>query len=181
MLQNNEIMGDRSMVEFTKRLKREDDNYANLSKGLQMIYWILLFVYSILVIRHIVDNSSLEEILGSVCFMIGMLIFALFFGNYYREYKYVDYSQPTLVMLKKAAYRYKPFQLKTIWALLGILFIDAGLTLNHSFGDSVVITQFIFLGAIGMALIVGLLIWIFRYKPLRDEALFLIREITGEN
>jgi len=181
MKQNNEIKESIDFIEFTNKLKNKDDSYANLSKLLQTIYWVLIPIYLILVIRHIFDKSPVVDILGSICFMFAMLIFALLFRQYYKEYKFVDYSQPTLVMLKKAAYRYKPFQLKTLWAILGVLLIDVGLSLNTSLGFEIIWIQILFLGAIAIAALIGLLIWKVRYKYLRDAALFLIREIEGEN
>ena len=179
MKQNNKIKESIDLVEFTNKLKNEDNSYANLSKGLQIVYWVLIPIYMIMVIRHIVDKSPSEDILGAFCFMFAMLIFALLFRGYYKEYKFVDYSQPTLVMLKKAAYRYKPFQLKLLWAILGVLFIDAGLSIRTDFGIGFVWTQVFFLGSIAISMIIGLIIWKVRYKPLRDAALHLIHEIEG--
>lgn len=181
MTQNSNTLGDINLKEFTRKLRSKDDSYAQLSKGLQIFYWILVFMYSILVVRNIIANSSLQEIFASISFLLGMFIFALLFRHYYKEYKFVDYSLPTLVMLKKAAYRYKPFQVKTLWALVGVLFIDAGLTLNTVFGGSIMIIQMVFLGTIAVSLMIGLMIWRTRYKPLRDNALLLISEINGEN
>jgi len=180
MEQNNETM-DQNLIEIIGRLKNEDDRYAALSKRMQIAYWILLPVFFILIIHQIVTKNPVVDIIGSICFLFAILIFALFFKRYYKEYKYVDYSLPTLEMLKKAAYRYKPLQLKTIWFFLAVVLIDAGLCLNTSLGFKLISVQVYFLGAIVLAAVIGLLFWRVRYKPLRDKALKLIQEITGEN
>src|SRR4030042_4858333 len=128
MKPTNEIKENRNLIEIINRLKNEDDRYAALSKRIQIVYWVVIPIYIILIIYHIVDKNPVVDIIGSTCFLFAMLIFALFFKHYYKEYKYVDYSQPTLVMLKKAASRYKPFTLKTLWILLAVILIDAGLS-----------------------------------------------------
>ena len=178
---NNEIMENLNLIELTKWLKNEDDRYADLSKRIQIIYWILIPIFLILIIYHIADKSPIADVIGSICFLLAMLIFALFFKYYYKEYKNVDYSQPTLILLKKAAYRYKPLQLKTLWILLATLLVDAGLSLNSSLSFEFIWIQVYFLGIMALAMLIGLLIWWIRYKPLRDGALYLIREIDDKN
>jgi len=177
---NNEIMENQNLNEIINKLKNEDERYASLSRRIQIIYWIVLPIYIILIIHHIVVKNPVVDIIGSTCFLFAMLIFALFFKHYYKEYKYVDYSQPTLVMLKKAAYRYNPFQLKTLWILLAVVLIDAGLSLNASPNFEFISVQVYFLGSMILATVIGLLFWRVRYKPLRDKALYLIREINGD-
>ena len=178
---NNEIIENQNLEEIIGKLKKADDRYATLCKGIQILYWVLIPIYIVLVIRQIVVGSPVVDIVGSLCYLSAMLIFAFFFMNYYKEYKYVDYSQPTLVMLKKAAYRYQPFQFKTLWVLLAVLLIDAGLGINASHSFELVSEQAYYLGVIVVAMLIGHLIWRVRYKPLRDATLGLIREITGEN
>ncbi len=178
---NNEIVENINLIELTNRLKNEDDRYASLSKRFQIVYWIFVPIFLVFIVYDIVDKSPVVDIIGRICFLFAMLIFALFFKNYYKEYKYVDYSQPTLIMLKKAAYRYKPFQLKTLWTLLSVLLIDAGLCLNTSLGFEFIWVQVYFLGTVALAMLIGLIIWRVRYKPIRDGALHLIREIDGKN
>ena len=118
--------------------------------------------------------------MSGLCYVASFFIFAIFFGKFHKEYKYVDYSLPTLKMLKNAAYRYKPFQLKKIWILFAVLFMDGGLSMNTSLDFSVLNIQIYFLGSMLVAALIGLLLWYFKYKPLRDNALRLIAEIEGE-
>ncbi|WP_291856445.1 hypothetical protein [Marinilabilia sp.] len=168
------------MDQLIHKLKNEDENYARLSRGIQIFYWIMAPVYLIMVVLHAIEGSSLNEILGGIFFFLAMLIFALFFRNYYKEYKYVDYSQPTLVMLKKAAYRYKPFQLKILWAFLAVGFINAGLSLSATHMADLLEIQLVFWSAMAMAVLIGLWRWKVRYKPIRDAALNMIREIEAD-
>ncbi len=161
------------------KLKTEDASYATLSRGIQIVYWILIPFFIFMTIRHYNDSGDFKQIIGGACMVLSFLIFALFFGKYYKEYKYVDYSLPTLLMLKKAAYRYKPFQGRTIWIIVALALMDFGLFYNNQEEGLVLETQVMFIGAILFGLIVGLILWYFKYKPLRDDALRLIAEIEG--
>ncbi len=165
------------LSQLTQQLKNEDVRYALISKSFQITYWILMAVYAVLIILHIIEKEPLTDIFGASCFLISMLIFALFFKNYYKEYNNVDYSAPTLIMLKKAAYRYQPFQRKTIWLLPALLFMDAGLYLNSSLNFKFWSIQLIYGGLLLIAICIGLIIWYVKYKPLRDNSLRLINEI----
>jgi small-conductance mechanosensitive channel len=179
MTQNKYTSKQINLPELTTKLKKEDEKYATLSKRIQVIYWVLIPIYLIMIVVYIIDNAGINYIAGSVCFVVAMLIFALLFRNYQKEYNNVDYSEPTLIMLQKAAYRYKPFQLKTLWALLAIVIMDIGLSLSASEHMGFARIQFIFLGTISIAIIIGLIIWNYKYRPLRDKALKLINEINN--
>ncbi|MDE5420585.1 hypothetical protein L3073_00010 [Ancylomarina sp. DW003] len=173
---NNHI----NLDQLVSKLQKEDNQYAKLCKGIQIIYWIFIPFYTIMAIRHYLDSGEMSDLIGGLLYVGGFLIIAIFFGNYHKAYKYVDYSLPTLKMLKNAAYRYKPFQLKSIWVLIAILLIDTGLIIQSKIDDSFGDEQIFFFGAIFTGLAIGLIIWYFKYKPLRDNALRLIDEIEGE-
>ena len=161
------------------RIKREDERYASIAKTFQIVYWVLVPIYLVLITKDIITKSPVAEIAGSFCFLLGLVVFAILFRIYYFEYKSVDYGQPTLEMLKKAAYRYKPFQSKLWITFIAVLLIGTGLSLSGPFADFLK-TQIFFWGAMTAALIIGLIVWWIRYKPLRDNMLRMIREIEEE-
>jgi len=162
------------------KLKKADAKYAKLSKGLQVLYWGMIPLYSTLAIIDYTESNNIYDLMSGLCYVTTLTIFAIFFGKFHKEYKYVDYALPTLKMLKNAATRYQPFHLKKIWLLIAIIIMDAGLCLNTSLGFSVFDVQIHFLGAMLVAALIGLLIWFFKYKPIRDHALAIIAEIEGE-
>ncbi len=164
--------------QLVSKLKNEDQKYSNLSRRMQVMYMVLIPVYLFLIIVHIIDGSSGFEILSSICFLLGMVSFAVLFHNYHKEYKLVDYSQPTVLMLKKAVNRYQPITKRTIWTIPGILFIGAGLSLKTSLGETIII-QVIFWVSMVLAIFIGLLWWKKRYKPIRDSALAMLRELEN--
>ena len=121
MNSNNNSTGKINLDQLVCNLKKEDARYASLSETFQMVFRILISVYSLVSIVVLVETKDIIQAAGFACFLLSMLIFAIFFGRYHKEYKYVDYSLPTIKMLKNAAYRYQPFQFKTIWLWFGVL------------------------------------------------------------
>ena len=83
-------------------------------------------------------------------------------------------------MLKKAADRYKPFKLKTLWAFVAVLVMDVGLVLDIFNDIPLLISQSVFFGVMIIAVGIGLLVWRIKYKPLRDNVLLLIKEIEKD-
>lgn len=171
---------DNKISGLIKQLKAKDTNYSAISKRMQLIYWTLCPLYLFMIIMQIVEHSPSNEIISSFCFLFAMVTFALLFRKYQKEYGEVDYSLPTLLMLKKAVNRYEPFSKRTIGIIPGILLIDIGLTLKASNHSDMILTQLMFLGAIGLGSIGGLIWWYSQYKPLKDRTQALIDEIEAE-
>lgn len=171
---NSELEG------LISRLRNEDASYARISRFLQILYWMFIPFYVVMTVRHYLDNESVNQLIGGTGMVLSFLILAIFFGRYYKEYNYVDYSLPVVVMLKKAAYRYKPFQLRLIWVVLAMGLLDTGLFFGNIDEGRAMETQVFFIGAIIAAFAIGMILWYFRYKPLRDMALKLIAEIEGK-
>lgn len=142
------------------------------------MYLIFILLFTFKTISEYSESKSINDIYSGIFLILSFIIFALTFRKYYKEYKHVDYSLPTLEMLKKAVYRYQPFQKSAMWMFAGLVLMDIGLTYDWlDENTSLLHTQIIFVGGIVLGFIIGLIIWYFKYKPLRDGARKLIREI----
>lgn len=177
MNKENNHFSNFEMTDFTNNLKEQDLQYARVSQRVKIIYWVLIPLYMMMIARHLAEKSPLMEIMGSICFLLAMLSFALIFSHFQKTYRNVDYSLPTVDMLKEAACRYKPFYPKRLWILVPVLLIDAGLSLNSSLGFDLLWIQVTFLSAVVIALGIGYMMWRTKYKPIRDTAHYLIQEI----
>jgi len=165
------------LTQLLSDLKSEDLNYAAKCKRFQYIYWALLPIYVILTIRHFIASEDMMSGIGGLCFILSFVIFAVCFRKFSKEFSSVDYSLPTTKMLKAAVYRYQPFQLRHIWLLVAILLMDAGFAFNSYLTSSFIDIQLGFLVVGVFSAIIGLIYWYEKYKPLRDKALFLYKEI----
>ena len=169
---------DTNLSKLTGKLKKEDRQYATIVKAVQIFYWIYIPVFVVRTIRYYSDSHNINNIISGVALILGFLVIALSFRKYYKDYRYVDYSLPTLEMLKKAASRYQPAQKRVMSIIPGLILMDIGLTFEWiGEGRSVLYSQVIFLGAILFGAIIGFVLWYFKYKPLRDKILDLVREI----
>ncbi len=169
-----------NLDQLVGKLHKEDNRYAKLCRIIQIIYWIFIPFFTFSAINHYIESGEINDLIGGMSYVVGFIIIAIFFGNYHKEYKYVDYSLPSLIMLKDAAYRYQAVQLKSLWILLGLMFIYVGVIMESKLDAAFLKLQLIFWGGALLGLFFGLIIWYLKYKPLRDNALRLIAEIEGE-
>lgn len=165
------------LEKITGKLKAEDSNYSIVCRVLQIVYWIFVPVYLLMALYDYSDTGELEPVVRGISMAMAFVIFAIFFGRYFKTYRYVDYSLSTLTMLKRAAYRYQPFQWKMLWIVLAIFSMNIGMNYNSLNTDDSLIAQFVFLGAILIGFMGGLLLWFIKYRPLRNGILRLIDEI----
>lgn len=161
------------------QIKEEDKKYADLCRGLVAMYLILAVVYILLIVLEIVRGAKFSDVLGGVCYLLSMLNFLLFFIYFNKRYRYADYSEPVLNMLKSALKRYMPFHPSGLALIPGLLLMDAGLTLNTFKNENVLLVQIIFISFFTIAIIIGYFYWIFRYKPLTDQIKKMIKEIES--
>ena len=169
-----------NLDQLVGKLQKEDKTYGNLFKVLKIVYWIYIPIYILLAIGIFLITKEINDLFAGLCFIISFIIFALILGNYQKDFKNTDYALPTLLMLKNAASRYKPFQFKGLWVILAVLFMDAGFSINSFAKNHIMTIQMIFLGSMLIGLLIGIIIWYIKHKPLRDNALRLIDEIEGE-
>jgi len=171
---------DINLDKLVGKLQKEDNRYANICKGLKSVYWVLIPIYSLMAVCTYIDTKELSDLLGGFLFVGSFLIFAIIMGDFQKEYNSVDYSLPTLNMLKKAVDRYKPFRPKALWAVAAFFLMDAGFYLSSNFKKHVVDKQIYVFAIFIASVIIGLIIWYFKYKPLYDNSKRLIAEIEGE-
>ena len=176
-MKNNTTSPKLNLNQLVGHLKSKDANYARLSKVFQIFYWILIPVYSYLGIRIFIETKDWHQLVSFVCFAIAMIILAFVFGKHHKQYNNVDYSLPTVTMLKSAADRYKPLNINALYFFIALVFLDAGLCCRVSSASRVLQIQFYFWGLMGVAVLIGLIRWYYKYKPLRDRVLEMIKEI----
>ncbi len=171
---------DYDLQNLMSRLKKSDEHYSQLSKRLQIFYFILVPVYLLMLGRDIATGSETYDIIGSLLFLSGMVVFALIFRSFSKSYRDVDYSLPTLQMLEKAVVRYTPFNNKFGAVMMAVAFIGGGLYFRSPSGESPLGILITFGIALLLAMCVGLAIWWKKYKPLRDDALEIIKKINED-
>lgn len=165
-------------------LQKEDKRYGRIAFVFQWVMIVYALVYFIGLVLWPSDSHTLYDRIGGICYALGFLSFSFIFKLLYREYNEVDYGLPTAEMLRQAANRYKLFHRKSKYVILPILLVDAGMvliTLDETnlvnIQYEIIKAQLILLGSVVLGLVIGILIWRYRQKPLRDAARILLKEL----
>lgn len=167
---------------LVSKMEKEDSRNLRLMRNFKWIYFVFAITYAPMILN---PNNEWNIRIAGVCNALAFILFALAFRKFHKIYKSVDYSVPLLEMLTKAVDRYK-LKLKRIFLVVpSVLLVDVGLVLTDSYGlDSsslkeVVIFQVCYFGALTLSGFIGYLIWRKRQKPLRDEALRLLKDLES--
>lgn len=181
---NNQSAG--SLETLIHILRIEDNRNLTLTRTMQGLMWGIVALYIIILGIKSFNGAPWAETIGGFLVILAFVLFALFFRNYSKEYKSVDYGLPTTQMLSRAAERYKLFQRRSLFLLLPLALEDLGLTLlmHDIFSSSRALTNLLiahacFIGLLAIGFYIGYLIWKKRHKPLHDYALKLLKEIQS--
>jgi Ca2+/Na+ antiporter len=182
-MKNKAITPLENMQAFTHKLQKEDNRNKRLTKSMQWVLWVLAIMY--VAIFNFDTHLTWHDRIGGIFYGIAFASFALIMRKLHKEYNTVDYGQPTNEMLKQAARRYKLFQKKLLWIIIPVIFMDVAMilvTYKHTANNivkTILQTQALLLPALGSGLLIGILIWRKRQKPLRDKALTMLQELES--
>ncbi len=161
-------------------LKKKDNKYAKISRVLQYIYWVILPLFIILLYSEYKDGFKWTAVIGSILYCIAIVTIALMLGKNYKKYISVDYSLPTLLVLKNAVKRYSLFYGKKPFLMTLISLFETGTFLRKMGEPDWLHFQLLITLAMSVGLFIGFHRWRIFYKPLRKNAKKLIQEIEGE-
>ncbi|MDE5417055.1 hypothetical protein L3049_03465 [Labilibaculum sp. DW002] len=221
-MNKNKISQDTNDIgSFLSKLKKEDSNLEMIFKILKVTYIVLLIVY-IPIFYDIIDGGKVYSIIKVASIVLGFSMFLFSMAYAQHKIKKINYSVPTLVLLKKTVKRYRVFSPLDLVVFPALFFLAIGLALNEkvylacqdylkldfSLGDyfttawqvlnsgnnwfemisktsnefpllivMACLSFFFIMVVISFGL--GIAIWFARFKPIRDNALELIREIES--
>jgi riboflavin transporter FmnP len=166
-------------------LKSEDSRNLKLMHKMQSVMWGIAAVYLLISVLKFIMTTPWYDKLGGFLVLLAFVAFALYFRNYYKEYKSIDYGIPTIEMLKKAARRHG-IQWRGLYFLAPLILEGIGLNLMM-YDDftkfdplyRILFFQTIYFFVMAIAFLVGYFIWKKRQKPLRDQAQALLKEIQS--
>lgn len=174
------------METLIEKLKAEDAKYLRISRNFRVLYWIMIILYSALFLINPDKELHLTDRVSGLCYVLTFTAFLILFRKFYKELKSVDYHAPTVLMLKNAVKRYRLFRPRQAFALIPLLTLDIGLTLSfidrlgdHPLMHRILLVQAFYIPVMGIAFLIGVWTWYAKYKPLRDKALELLKDLEG--
>ena len=89
-------------------------------------------------------------------------------------------------MMKKAARRYQIWHPRLIPVLLALILMDGGLIISFFYKNEaepqlmeIIWFQLAYFSVMAVAFLIGLRIWKVRQKPIRDQALAIVKELEN--
>ncbi len=209
------------MDSFIGKLKKEDKRLYRIYKSIKILYLVLLVIFIPIFYLELQKGGTIQ-IIRVASFFLGFSSIAILFGYMQKRLSIINYTVPTLCLLKTTVKRYKPFSLKDVVALVGFTLIMFGITINekiysaymifkqsgttwgtylnkfwHSLTNTEInlgsfldiISEYPLVGALGSIIFIifliiissvfGYFLWKERYKPIRNNAIALIKEIES--
>lgn len=173
------------MNQLIQNLQKEDRQMARIIRGVKIMYLVLIPAYALLYL--LAPDFTISQRAGGMLSVMGFAVFIILFQRKSNEFKQVDYALPTTQMLTETIKRYKLWKPELLWALVAVSLVDLGLTISKiktftpaEIHDKVIDTQIIMIPAIFIGLIIGIIWWYIKHKPLRDQAQKLLDELINE-
>lgn len=168
------------------RVKTEDEKNLRMTKSFVWIYIVLVIIYAGLIVFNPDPDITIIKRISGLSYIASMLGFAWIFRNGYKEFKSIDYSLPVIEMLRNVAKRYQLKVSKFLILSIPILLMDVGLTLSFYNNllpmtpiNRVLIIQVFYIPIMTISGYIGILVWRKKQKPLRDNALELLKELEN--
>lgn len=175
------------MQPLLDKLKAADKRMIRISLGVQIMYLVMIPIYAAFYIWNPGGEMNDFERLGGGIIVLSLICFALLFRSRIKRLKQVDYAIPTRQMLSEAVTRFSLWNPEIKWALAAAFVMDIGLSVSHyeegegaNPWSGAIEMQYVFIPAIIIGVIVGIVLWHYRYKPLRDNARKLLQELDAE-
>lgn len=175
------------MHSFIEKMQTEDKRNIKVMRNFKWLMFIFAPLYILLFNIGPFDKINLYMRLGGLSFGLAFIIFALIFTKGVKEFRSVDYGVPTTKMLSDAIDRYKLQISKLFFVLLPLTLINIGESLillgqdiDSIFGGSLLNFQLFYWILVIVGLIIGIIFWRIKHKPLKEAAEQLLNEMQGE-
>lgn len=219
MSNRKEIQAITDLNSFINKLQKEDKVLEQIYKLIKIAYIVLIVVYIPILYSEFKDGGTISIVKIS-CIFLGFITFLILSGYMQKKQKSLDYSIPTLQLLKNTVKRYRLFSERDIVGIIGFSLIMFGLIINEKrylayqkfmasettfgtywdnfwnalqhleisslskFGSEHQFIIFSILLAVAvllyiLSILMGYFLWRSRFKPIRNNALSLLRELEN--
>jgi len=170
--------------EFVMKMKSEDAHNLGVAKKMYVVYFVGTFLYGGLFVLSIMAGDGFWKAFSWFLFTLAFVVYVVVFRMSKTIYNRIDYSVSVIEMLRQARSRYRFRQPKVWLALLGVLFVDIGASINMSFHMEMGWSMWENIGVINLFLVplflgaffFGWRKWKKRSKPIYDYASEVLKD-----
>lgn len=164
-----------NLPEFISKVKREDELFKIVYIAVIILYFNAIVVHLAVISISIYNNTPFKEWMGNLGTLLPFLIIFFFLNKRYKEYKKIDYSLPTYLVLKNMERRYSALRLENLWVFAALFLLGISMGIDSPIDFLFFQVGYWTLMSIGM--LAGYIYWYIKQKPLKDKASQLIKEL----
>lgn len=167
-MKNHNEMETQDIDKLINQLQVNDSDFKKALKYLQIFFFALIIIYTVLYVFNADAEIGVEQRIGSVCYVIAFTLLALHFRKKHTKYKNVDYSASVKELMIEAEKRYRFLRNNELGSIIAIILLDIGtcLILFEYSSDTLLILQ-IFLAVQAfcfISVLIGFLIGFMKWK-----------------
>lgn len=163
------------LPQFISKLKKQDKLYSRILLWTKILYIVIIIPHIAIIAKAIYNSTPYTEWIGYLGTLIPFLIIYFILNKRHKEYKKVDYSQPTYSLLQNIEKRYKMIRPNDSWVFLALFIL--GISLGFDSPKEFLRFQLEYWAFMLIAFIIGYIWWYIKEKPMKDRAAKLIKEL----
>lgn len=164
-----------NLPEFISKVKKQDKLFKVVYMAVIILYFIIIVAHLAVISISIYNKTPFTEWMGNLGTLLPFLIIFFFLNKRHKEYKQVDYSLPTYLVLKKMERRYSALRLEDLWVVAAVLFL--GISMGIDSPMNFLSFQLRYWSIMIISIFAGYIYWYKKQKPLKDKASQLIKEL----
>jgi len=144
-MKNKKEIDIQNIDTLINQLQSKDTQFKKAVRILQIFFFALIFLYTILYVFNPDDEMDFNQRIGGVCYVLAFTLLAFHFRNKYSKFKNVNYSVSVKELINEAEKRYRFWKGNQFSSFLAIILLDVGtcLILIQYFSDKWSILQII--------------------------------------
>ena len=160
---------------FILKVEKQDNLFRVVYMAIIILYLIIIVAQLAIVLISVYNNIPFIKWMSNLGILIPFLIILYYLNKRYIEYKRADYSLPSYSVLKNMEKRYRAFRPADLWVLAGLIILGISMGIDNPMGF--INFQLGYWTMMLVAMLGGHIYWRIKIKPLRDNALQLLKEL----
>ncbi len=162
------------MNTLVKKLQTKDSDYKKAGIILQIFFFALMLIFTVLYVFNPDSEMSLLQRIGGGCYVTAFILLAFHFRKKHNKYNQINYSVSVKELMMEAEKRYGFLQKNKLDSIIAIILLNVGscLILTKYVSDDwsmlhiILAVQAFYLVSGGIGFLIGLISWKKEIRPL---------------